>query len=245
MKLLFVRHGDPDYVKDSLTEKGWREAELLSERMKNIKADRIFVSPLGRAKDTASLSLKKMGMEGREETFPWLQEFHVRVKRPDKGGELKVAWDWLPQDFADHDAFFNPDTWMDHPVYDDSDIRKEVAYIYETFEKLLNELGYKKEGRYFKAVRPNNDTIVFFTHFALNSILLGYLLNISPFALWHGTCAAPTSVTTVTTEERRKGIAYFRMNSFGDISHLYAGGEPPAFAARFCECFDNADERHD
>ena len=245
MKLLFVRHGDPDYVKDSLTEKGWREAELLSERMKNIKADRIFVSPLGRAKDTASLSLKKMGMEGREETFPWLQEFPVRVKRPDKGGELKVAWDWLPQDFADHDAFFNPDTWMDHPVYDDSDIRKEVAYIYENFEKLLNELGYKKEGRYFKAVRPNNDTIVFFTHFALNSILLGYLLNISPFALWHGTCAAPTSVTTVTTEERRKGIAYFRMNSFGDISHLYAGGEPPAFAARFCECFDNADERHD
>ena len=36
-----------------------------------------------------------------------------------------------------------------------------------------------------------------------------------------------------------------RMCSFGDISHLYAGGEEPAFAARFCECFDNEDERHD
>ena len=29
MKLLFIRHGDPDYEKDSLTEKGWHEAELL------------------------------------------------------------------------------------------------------------------------------------------------------------------------------------------------------------------------
>ena len=25
MKLLIVRHGDPDYTIDSLTEKGWRE----------------------------------------------------------------------------------------------------------------------------------------------------------------------------------------------------------------------------
>ena len=32
MKLLIVRHGDPDYSIDSLTEKGWREAELLSKK---------------------------------------------------------------------------------------------------------------------------------------------------------------------------------------------------------------------
>ena len=244
MKLLFIRHGDPDYVKDSLTEKGWREAKLLSERMKNIKADRIFVSPLGRAKDTASLSLKKMGMEGKEETFPWLQEFPVRVKRPDKGGELKVAWDWLPQDFADHDAFFNPDTWMNHPVYDESDIRKEVAYIYENFEKLLNELGYKKEGRYFKAVKPNNDTLVFFCHFGLETLLLSHLLSISPMILWQGFIAAPTSVTIVATEERMEGKAAFRCICYGDNSHLYAAGVKPGLSGRFCECYTNADERH-
>ena len=30
MKLLIVRHAEPDYSIDSLTEKGWREAEYLS-----------------------------------------------------------------------------------------------------------------------------------------------------------------------------------------------------------------------
>ena len=30
MKLLIVRHGDPDYDIDSLTEKGWKEVEYLS-----------------------------------------------------------------------------------------------------------------------------------------------------------------------------------------------------------------------
>jgi len=52
-------------------------------------------------------------------------------------------------------------------------------------------------------------------------------------------------VSTIVTEERRKGIASFRMSSFGDISHLYAHQEPPSFAARFCETYDNKEQRHD
>lgn len=32
MKIIFIRHAEPDYTIDSLTEKGRREAELLSER---------------------------------------------------------------------------------------------------------------------------------------------------------------------------------------------------------------------
>ena len=63
--------------------------------------------------------------------------------------------------------------------------------------------------------------------------------------LWHGFCAAPTSVTTIVTEERRKGIASFRMSAYGDTSQLYVKGEDPTWSARFCECYDNEDQRHD
>ena len=35
------------------------------------------------------------------------------------------------------------------------------------------------------------------------------------------------------------------MTAFGDTSHLYVHREEPAFAARFCECYDNKEERHD
>ena len=88
------------------------------------------------------------------------------------------------------------------------------------------------------------DTIALFCHFGVECVMLGHLLGISPVVLWHGFCAAPTSVTVLTSEERREGIAYFRMNAFGDTGHLYAESEPVAFAARFCETFDS-DERHD
>lgn len=33
MKIMIIRHGEPDYSIDSLTEKGWREAEYLSEML--------------------------------------------------------------------------------------------------------------------------------------------------------------------------------------------------------------------
>ena len=32
MRILLIRHGDPDYVNDTLTEKGRREAALLAKR---------------------------------------------------------------------------------------------------------------------------------------------------------------------------------------------------------------------
>ena len=33
MRILIVRHGDPDYAIDSLTEKGWKEAKLVADRI--------------------------------------------------------------------------------------------------------------------------------------------------------------------------------------------------------------------
>ena len=123
-----------------------------------------------------------------------------------------------------------------------------MKYYYDQvtgkFDKVLAEHGYVRDGHYYRVEKANNDTLVFFCHFGLGCVLISHLLSMSPMVLWHNLCAAPSSVTTLTSEERRKGIAGFRMNSYGDISHLYAHDEPPAFAARFCECYDN-DERHD
>mgnify|MGYP003377265772 FL=1 len=59
MRLIFIRHGDPDYEKDSLTEKGWKEAALLAERAALWDISDIYCSPLGRAKATASRKIRK------------------------------------------------------------------------------------------------------------------------------------------------------------------------------------------
>lgn len=243
MKLLIVRHGDPDYSIDSLTEKGWREAEYLSERLTGLEVNHFYVSPLGRAKDTASLTLKKLGREAEE--CSWLQEFTIHINRPDVADRQAIVWDWLPQDWTAEPRFYLPDQWYLPKAMADADVKGAYDQITGSFDALLERHGYRREGNYYRALAANNDTIVFFCHFGLECVLLSHLLNISPMPLWHGTCAAPSSVTTLVTEERREGIAVFRMSAFGDISHLYCHGEPPAFSARFRECYANEDERRD
>ena len=84
-----------------------------------------------------------------------------------------------------------------------------------------------------------------FCHFAVSMAILAHMLNLSPVALWHGVSLQPTSLTTLITEERREGVALFRMNAFGDTAHLYANQEESAFAARFCEIYANQEQRHD
>lgn len=243
MKLLIVRHGDPDYSIDSLTPKGWKEAEYLSEKLTKLDIKAFYVSPLGRAKDTASLTLKKLGRTA--EVCEWLREFNPEIRRPDQKGKLKNAWDWLPQDWTEDERFYKYDKWFENEVMEEGKVKQEYEWVIKNFDELLAKHGYVREGHYYKVEESNHDTIVLFCHFGLECVLLSRLMNCSPMVLWHGMCAAPTSVTTLVTEERRKGIASFRMSSFGDISHLYVHDEPPAFAARFSEVYEDENGRID
>lgn len=243
MRIIIIRHGDPDYEKDSLTEKGWREAELLSHRISKMEVKDFYVSPLGRAKDTASLTLQKMNRTAEE--CSWLREFSASIQRPDVTDNDKVAWDWLPEDWTKEEEFFRRDLWTSQKVMKEGNVKEEYDWVIKNFDKLLADHGYVRDGEIYRVEQPNRDTIVFFCHFGLECVLLSRLMNVSPMILWHHLCAAPTSVTTIYSEERREGKAIFRTASFGDISHLYAGGEEPAFAARFCETYDSMEERHD
>lgn len=242
MKLLIVRHGDPDYSIDSLTETGWKEAQLLAQRLSKLDIRAFYVSPLGRARDTASLTLQAMGREA--EVCPWLREFNVSTRKP-YAESSGVAWDWLPEVWTAEPRFFDREAWADVDVFRDAGVKQEWRWVTDSFDALLAKHGYLREENLYRVQHPNEDTIVLFCHFGLECVLLSHLLHISPMLLWHGTCAAPSSVTTLVTEERRQGTAYFRMTSFGDTSHLYIAGQKPSFSARFCETFDNKLQRHD
>ena len=140
MKLIIIRHGDPDYSIDSLTEKGWREAEYLCDRISKLDVKAFYVSPLGRAKDTASFTLKKMNRTATE--CEWLREFDARIHRPDRPDIEKIPWDWLPQDWTADERFFDYRTWYENEVMQAGNVKKE----YDS-EKIWN----KKTKPYWKS----------------------------------------------------------------------------------------------
>jgi len=254
MRLIFIRHGDPDYIHDSLTEKGWREAEILSSRVEKWKdITQVFVSPCGRAQDTASFSLKKLGMEGT--TLPWLEEIYFLVKSPDTGDTVG-PWDWMPRVFNEHQDWFRRDWWNLEPFKDSPDGIKRYRAMASGIDAVLSHYGYRRSQNsddpllsapvYYtdhnsatsKGVAVDDITLVFVCHFGMTASIMSYLTGIPMIPLLQHFFCPTTSVTVMNSEEREPGIAAFRTQLMGDCRHLVDAGEPISASGYFTDVFN-------
>lgn len=230
MRILLIRHAEPDYSIDSLTPKGHAEARFLAERMSHYTIRDFYVSPLGRAQKTAEYSLKKMGREA--ETLDWLREFKGQLTDPETG-ELRLAWDLPPRYWNSLQGVYDAETWTTDPRLEKGTVREVWKQTREGVDELLGRYGYRKEGPVWICKENNADTIALFCHFGIAMTVVGYLTGISPMVLWHRCQMMPSSVTELVTEERVKGEVSFRMTRMGDITHLEGNGEPGSTAGLF------------
>ena len=142
MKLIIIRHGDPDYSIDSLTEKGWKEAEYLADRIAKLDVKQFYVSPRGRAKDTASLTLQKMKRTAIE--CEWLREFAPVIDRPDRPNS-PVCWDWLPGDWTKEEDFYRYDRWTEVAAMKNGHVKEEYDWVCKNLDDLLASYGYMRD----------------------------------------------------------------------------------------------------
>ena len=238
MELWIVRHADPDYEHDSITEKGRREAALAAQRLAHKEFAAVYCSPMGRAQDTAAYYLQLTGKSAV--TLPWLREFEGTV---DWQGERQICWDRLPAYWTAIDEYYDYGNWLNVSLMQEGDVRRHYEKVCRGVDALMKQHGYAHDGRLYHVERPNADRILLFCHFGVEAALLSHIFHISPMILWHNFVALPTSVTRLASVEREQGTAIFNCIQFGDLSHLYAGGEEPSFQARFCEQYTD-DTRH-
>lgn len=245
MKILIIRHGDPDYSVDSLTEKGRREAELLSERLVKIQIDDFYCSPLGRARDTARPTLEKLGKEAK--ILPWLAEWRGGVgEKPFVLGKKEFwgPWDLPPQIWTTDERFFDRNRWYEAPVINRGKSKEIDRETREGLDALLAQYGYIRDGMFFRCGDNRRRTIALFCHFALGSALVGYLTGVAPSVMMHGFFMPTSSVTTMVSSEVEKGVVSFRCMQMGDTSHLYAAGEPVSLSGLLPEIYDPNSKRN-
>lgn len=221
MRLLIVRHADPDYENDRITPHGRLEASALAERLRDAGLDRLYSSPLGRARETAEFTSRATGKAIRIE--PWTAELEGLRVDDTPWGSL-AAWD-LPGEVLRSDELtaaggaFNASPLLSSVPADE--VRSRVARDSDVF---LESLGYFREGSRYRVLRPNRERVAVFCHGGFGLTWLSHLLQIPTRLAWAGFWLHPASVTTILFDVRNDGYAAPRCLAVGDTGHLLKAG---------------------
>lgn len=168
MKLIFIRHAEPDYSKDSLTEKGFREAEILATRTKDWHVAQFYCSPLGRAQATAKPTLAAHGVTlttkfpdpapdiilqpdaTKAIVYPWLRELHAPIDPALHPSGKHIPWDLTPEYLNANPILLDKDHWWEAPLMQSCDMKNQFDWISGGIDRLLATHGYTRDGICYK-----------------------------------------------------------------------------------------------
>ncbi len=221
MRLYIVRHADPDYQNDSLTAAGHREAQVLAQRLAKERPDRLYVSPLGRAVETARYTAELTGLATTTEE--WTREMGDCLIDHPRAGSL-CMWDYPGEDIRAVVPFPTQQNWHEQPLLEKPNFKAQVERINRHSDEFLARHGYERHGGRYRCVSPNRLRIAVICHGGVGLTWLAHLLGISPPMMWSGFWLPPSSVTTVLMDERSEEWAVPRCLGVGDVSHLYSAG---------------------
>jgi broad specificity phosphatase PhoE len=224
MRLHIIRHGDPDYALDSLTERGRREAEALREWVVREAPDRAYHSPMGRARLTAEIALQGSGLTASCE--PWTAE--LSPWGPVPGAAVSLAY-WDQHGHAIRSPAFldslQPEVIEGIAV---PDFLANLPRIATDSDDFLARHGLVRDGGAYRVSPCDSQSIAVFCHMGFGLTWLAHLLALPTPLVWCGFHLHTTSVTTLLFDEREPGIATPRALWVGDITHLNRAGIEPS-----------------
>ena len=180
MLLFFVRHGDPIYSPDSLTEQGQLQAEALVARMKLCAPEKIFASSSNRAILTAKPTAEYFGQE--IEILDWCNEHYawqdLTVALDDGCRTWAFAHKPTVELFASEEIRRLDKEWYTHEAFKDTSYEKGILRIQRETDGFMKNLGFiHKDNGYF-AENPSYKRVALFAHQGFGLAFLSCLLDL-------------------------------------------------------------------
>ncbi|MBN1583253.1 MAG: histidine phosphatase family protein [Anaerolineae bacterium] len=209
MEVLLIRHGDPDYANDSLTERGVDEARQLANALSSVPIDALYVSPLGRAQETCAWTAQLKDVTPI--TLDWLRERGI------KRGPVYL-WE------APGDMFLRDDTpGMQHDWFEPDGAmpegREQFERVREGFNDLLRSYGYDRQGHGYRVEHGSNKRVALFCHKGVILTLLADILHWALPMVFVSLHIHPSGVTRLEMVEH-DGFAHLKALAINDLSHL-------------------------
>lgn len=222
MKIIFVRHGHPDYVNDCLTELGHKQAEAAALRLKDEGIEEVFSSPFGRAVETAQHTARLISKEVTKLDF-------MREIRWGAMDGCEVYGEGHPWDTSLYALSLGyslmDEEWTEKEPFCDNVVFKEIERVAEESDEWLLSLGYKREGANYRVVGDDtNKTIALFSHGGSSSALFSHLLNLPFFYLCRALCPDFTAITVLNFSDEKGAITAPQIELANDSRHIRGNG---------------------
>ena len=199
MRIIFVRHGEPDYANDCLTQTGRQQAAAVARRLAGEGISEIYTSPCGRAAETASYTAARLRLPVT--TLDFMREITW-------GGE-GVPCDGHPWTLGDRmlaEGFdFKVGDWRAHPYFAGNAATVHCENV---------------------AVQLEDKTIALFSHGGSGACALAHLLNL-PFPYVASVLPYDfTSIIILDFPVCEGAYVFPRVELFNDCAHIrrHAGG---------------------
>ena len=223
MLLYIVRHGDPNYEKDCLTERGLIQAEAVGKRIAASGIDQIYSSPMGRARQTAAPACRLLGLPCQIED--WAHEVEEERLTPEPYGELKSVSVIQNTYYRENGGIDLPyDKAFEAVGFRKSQMDVATSRIAAGGREFLERLGYREENGVYRILRKNEDKVALFCHTVMARAWLSTLLHIPIHLMWAGFQMTHTGVTVLEFKNNENGVTAPYCRCFSDMSHLYAEG---------------------
>jgi len=217
MKIIFVRHGHPDYRKDCLTEIGHLHGNAVGLRLRDEKIDRICSSSCGRARETAEYIAKHHALP--VETFDFMRE--IGWGSIDGTELFKNGHPWFTiDDMIEKGENLNDPDFVKGDRFRNNTTIFDIERVANGFDEWLADLGYVREGNYYRVQKKNGTNVVMVSHGGASSAALARMFSL-PFPLVAATVSADyTAVTVVSLEGEEGKLVMPRFELVNDAKHI-------------------------
>ena len=232
MLLYFLRHGDPIYEPDQLTEKGKTQAEALSRRLLLSQIDEIYASSSVRACQTAQPLADKLHKEICK--MDWCHEnlAHRDFSITDEDGQRR--WFFESESFlrrmGQNDVAQMGFEWYRHPLFADTKCGEGYLRIARHTDEFLASLGYLHDTKNhcYTAAEPNEKRIALFAHGGFGRAFLAHIMDI-PLPYFVRFMNNHSGMTVIRFSAFEDGITFPKLLMFSGDGHLYKEGLPTTF----------------
>lgn len=216
MILYLIRHGDPDYEHDCLTEYGKRQAEALARHLEKEGIQEIYSSPLGRARETASPLAERLHLPVTIEH--WAKEMDLTVSSEDFSPRLCIN---IPTYRLRGEEFSKLGfRWYDAELFQGTPAKEIALTIQNGADDFFRRQGYIREGNLYRAEHPTDKSIALFCHGGIGLTLLAHLCGIPAPLMWANGLLETTGVTKLWLQDYGREYTSPRILYQDNTEHL-------------------------